>query len=138
MIDIVGKEQLEEFIWENINNKKVVVIYFGADWCGPCQVLKKKIASDESKEAMPDLVVGHLDIDNDQNEAASQTFGIKSLPTQIFVTLKGTQIVELKRIIGLDWTGFISTYGDIISTIQTDVKPIDEQQLKSNNVSLIE
>jgi thiol-disulfide isomerase/thioredoxin len=138
MIDIVGKEQLEEFIWENTNNKKVVVIYFGADWCGPCQVLKKKIACDESKEAMPELVVGHLDIDNDQNEAASQTFGIKSLPTQIFVTLKGTQIVELKRIIGLDWTGFISTYGDIISTIQTSVNPINEQELKTNNVSLIE
>lgn len=138
MIDIVGKEQLEEFIWENTNNKKVVVIYFGADWCGPCQVLKKKIACDESKEAMPELVVGHLDIDNEQNEAASQTFGIKSLPTQIFVTLKGTQIVEIKRIIGLDWTNFISTYGDIISTIQTAVKPVDEQQLKTNNESLIE
>lgn len=138
MIDIVGKEQLEEFIWENINNKKVVVIYFGADWCGPCQVLKKKIACDESKEAMPELVVGHLDIDNDQNEAASQSFGIKSLPTQIFVTLKGTQIVEIKRIIGLDWTNFISTYGDIISTIQTSVNPINEQELKTNNVSLIE
>lgn len=138
MIDIVGKEQLEEFIWENINNKKVVVIYFGADWCGPCQVLKKKIACDESKEAMPDLVVGHLDIDDDQNEEASQTFGVKSLPTQIFVTLKGTQIVEIKRIIGLDWTNFISTYGDIISTIQTSVNPINEQELKTNNVSLIE
>jgi len=42
MIDIVGKEQLEEFIWENINANKVVVIYFGAEWCGPCKQLKKK------------------------------------------------------------------------------------------------
>lgn len=131
MIDIVGKEQLEEFIWENINNKKVVVIYFGADWCGPCQVLKKKIACDESKEAMPDLVVGHLDIDNDENEEASKTFNVKSLPTQIFVTLKGTQIIEIKRIIGFDWTNFISTYGDIIGTLET-VNPVNEQQLKLN------
>lgn len=113
MIEIVGKEQLEEFIWENINAKKVVVIYFGAEWCGPCQQLKKKIASDEAKEAMPDLVVGHIDMDEDQNNELSQTYKIKSLPTQIFVTLKGTLIVEIKKIMGLDWTNFISTYGDI-------------------------
>ena len=119
MIDIVGKEQLEEFIWENVNNKKVVVIYFGADWCGPCQVLKKKIASDDAKEAMPELIVGHLDIDNEQNESISEKFSVKSLPTQIFVNLKGTQIIEVKRIMGLDWTTFISTYGDIMANIQS-------------------
>jgi len=120
MIDIVGKEQFEEFIWENINNNKVVVVYFGADWCGPCQVLKKKIAHDDAKEAMPNLVVGHLDIDNEQNESISNTFNVKSLPTQIFVTLKGTQIIEIKRIIGLDWTNFISTYGDVVSNTSID------------------
>ena len=116
MIEITGKEQLEEFIWENFNNNKIVVIYFGADWCGPCQTLKKKIASDETKTEMPDLIVGHLDIDDSQNEDVSERFSIKSLPTQIFVSLKGTQIVELKRIIGLDWSNFKMTYAEIDGT----------------------
>ena len=113
MIEITGKEQLEEFIWENFNKNKIVVIYFGADWCGPCQTLKKKIASEETINDMPDLIVGHLDIDDAKNEEVSERFSIKSLPTQIFVSLKGTQIVELKKIIGLDWSNFKMTYTEI-------------------------
>ena len=119
MIEITGKEQLEEFIWENFNNNKIVVVYFGADWCGPCQALKKKIASDESINEMPDLVVGHLDIDESANEEVSEKFSIKSLPTQIFVSLKGAQIVELKRIIGLDWSSFKMTYNEIDESKKT-------------------
>ena len=62
IIDINGTEQLEELIWEN--NKKVVVLYFGAEWCEPCKKLKEKLKTDEAIELMPDLVIGHLDIDS--------------------------------------------------------------------------
>jgi len=113
MIDIVGKDQLEEFIWENSNEKKIIVIYFGADWCGPCQNLKKKLDSDDVKLQMSDLIIGHLDIDDEKNEEVSEIYQVKSLPTQIFVTLKGTQIVELKRVVGFDWNGFSSAYNTI-------------------------
>ncbi len=112
MIDIDGKEQLEEFIWEN--KDKVVVIYFGAEWCGPCKKLKDRLKSDESVLTMPNLVVGHLDIDSDENQSICELYQISSIPVQIFVSLKGTQIVEKKRIIGYDWTNFTMTYNSII------------------------
>ena len=121
MIEITGKEQLEEFIWENFNNNKIVVIYFGADWCGPCQALKKKIASNEALSEMPDLIVGHLDIDDSKNEDVSERFSVKSLPTQIFVSLKGSQIIELKRIIGFDWSNFKMTYAEIDETRKKNI-----------------
>jgi len=110
MIEIIGQEQLEEFIWENSIEKKIIVIYFGAEWCGPCQKLKEKILSLEAKEIMPDLVVAYLDMDQSDNEAISETYTVKSLPTQIFVSLKGTQIIEQKRIRGYDWTNFLLSY----------------------------
>ena len=113
MIEIIGKEQLEEFIWENSVEKKIIVIYFGAEWCGPCQKLKEKISSSEAKEIMPDLVVAYLDMDQNENESISETYTVKSLPTQIFVSLKGTQIVEQKRIRGYDWTNFLLAYKEL-------------------------
>lgn len=116
IIDINGKEQLEELIWEN--NKKIIVLYFGAKWCGPCQKLKEKLNTDEAVELMPDLIIGHLDIDLEENQILSEMYEISSIPVQIFVSLKGTQIIEKKRIIGYDWTNFVMTYNSIIDEIK--------------------
>ena len=49
MITIVGKDNLEDFIWQSHKENKITVIYFGAIWCGPCQMLKDKLNSDEAK-----------------------------------------------------------------------------------------
>ena len=116
IIDINGKEQLEELIWEN--NEKVVVLYFGADWCGPCKKLKEKLKTDEAIELMPNLIVGHLDIDSDENQILCEMYEISSIPVQIFVSLKGTEIIEKKRIIGYDWTNFVMTYNSIVDEIK--------------------
>lgn len=112
MIDIVGKEQLEEFIWEN--KEKVIVIYFGAPWCGPCKKLKERLLSDETKIDMPKLIVCHLDVDEDENNSLVELYGGSSIPLQVFVELKGTQINEIKKIIGFDWINFKMTYDSII------------------------
>jgi len=119
MIDIIGKEQLEEFIWENSLEKKIIVIYFGAEWCGPCQKLKEKLASDEAKQEMPDLCVAHLDADENENDEIAQTYNVKALPTQIFVSLNGTQIIEEEKIRGFDWEKFVLAYKKLKHKIVT-------------------
>lgn len=116
MIDIENKEQLEEFIWEN--KDKVIVIYFGAEWCGPCKKLKDRLDSEEEKLSMPNLIVGHIDIDSKENQSLCELYQISSIPVQIFISLKGTQIIEEKRIIGYDWINFTMTYNSIIDEIQ--------------------
>ncbi len=114
MYDIVGKEQLEEFIWEN--KDKVIVVYFGAEWCGPCKKLKQKLDTDETLLQMPNLVVGHLDVDEDENNKLAEMYQASSIPLQVFVELKGTQIVELDRVIGYDWYKFKSAYDKIMES----------------------
>jgi thiol-disulfide isomerase/thioredoxin len=114
MIDIVGKEQLEEFIWEN--KDKVIVIYFGAPWCGPCKKLKEKLLCDETKSEMSNLVVGHLDVDEDENNYLVELYGASTIPVQVFVELKGTQIKEIKKIIGFDWINFRMSYDSIMES----------------------
>ena len=113
MINIKNKEQLEEFIWKN--KDKVVVIYFGSNFCNPCKTLKNKLTSVEVISTMRNLVVGYVDINSKENQDICELYKISSIPVQSFVTLKGTQIVEIKRIIGYDWINFTMTYDIIIN-----------------------
>ena len=110
MIEIIGLEELEDFIWEGYQGNKIIVVYFGAPWCGPCQTLKEKINSDEAKEGMPDLLMCYINIDEAENQEIQDKYNVKSLPTQIFVSLEEDQINEIKRIVGYDWINFVQTY----------------------------
>lgn len=125
MINIKNKEQLEEFIWEN--KDKVVVIYFGSNFCNPCKTLKNKLTSVEVISTMRDLVVGYVDINSKENQGICELYKISSIPVQSFVTLKGTQIIEIKRIIGYDWINFTMTYNLIINDMsnKNDIENID-------------
>jgi thiol-disulfide isomerase/thioredoxin len=118
MINIIGKEKLEDFIWENTQNKKVTVIYFGATWCSPCQLLKDRLNSEEAKFEMPELRVCYIDVDEDENEEISVQYNVKSLPLQIFVKLEGNKIIEIKKILGYDWINFLMSYISINDSIQ--------------------
>jgi len=113
METIIGKDNLEDFIWESYTENKVTVIYFGAIWCGPCQMLKNKINSDEAKIEMPNLSICHIDVDEEENQEICQKYNVKSLPLQIFINLEGNKIIEIKKILGYDWINFLMTYNSI-------------------------
>jgi thiol-disulfide isomerase/thioredoxin len=115
MITINNLEEMEEFIWECNEQKKVCLLYFGASWCGPCKKLKERLYSDECKEEMPALVVGYLDVDEEEISPISSKYYVSSLPTLIFVKLVGNKILEYKRIIGYDWTQLLITYQSLTS-----------------------
>lgn len=113
MIDIVGVENLDEFIIESNEKNKVIMLYFGAEWCGPCKQLKKRLAEKETKSTMPNLVVGHLDVDEELNAKLVKRYKISSLPTQILIKLDDTKVVELARIEGYDFTKLQMEYNKI-------------------------
>jgi thioredoxin 1 len=53
------------------------LIYFGADWCGPCRTIK------------PQLVASGLDIryvDVDSSPEMASNYGVRNVPTIILVT----------------------------------------------------
>ena len=118
MIEIFGMKQLNDFIWDN--QEKVTVIYFSADWCGPCKKLKNILEKDETKLKMPELAIGYIDIDNPKNKKLVDNYKIESIPVQIFVSIKQksedeAEIIELHRIIGYDMIQFEMKYNDIIN-----------------------
>lgn len=77
------------FAAEAMETDKLVVIDFWAAWCGPCRMLAP-IVEDLASEYKETAVIGKLDVDN--NPEVSTKFGIRSLPTILF--LKNGEIVD--------------------------------------------
>lgn len=77
-----------------LTGDQIVLLYFTASWCGPCQKIKPFVQ--QLQEAHPTLKVVLIDVDESQ-EAAMQ-FGVKSMPT--FVLNKGA--TPLIRFSGAD------------------------------------
>ena len=69
----------DNFNKEVMETEKVVLLDFWATWCGPCQTIAPIL--NEVAEECPDITVGKIDVDEEQELAMS--FGITSIPTLI-------------------------------------------------------
>jgi len=93
MAEHLTKETFIEKVFDFENNKewkfigeKPCLIDFYADWCGPCKTVAPILEelADEYKER---LNIYKVDTEAEQELAA--VFGIKSIPSLLFVPLKG-------------------------------------------------
>ncbi|MBR3987750.1 MAG: thioredoxin [Clostridia bacterium] len=71
----------DNFNKEVMETEKVVLLDFWATWCGPCQMIAPIL--NEVAEECPDITVGKIDVDEEQELAMS--FGITSIPTLIVI-----------------------------------------------------
>lgn len=71
----------DNFNKEVMETDKTVLLDFWATWCGPCQMIAPVL--DEIAEECPDITVGKIDVDMEQELAMS--FGITSIPTLIVI-----------------------------------------------------
>ncbi len=89
----LDKEQFKKLVFDYENNKewkyegdKPAILDFYADWCGPCRMLSPVLA-EVQKEYDGKLQVYKINTDKQRELAA--TFGIRSLPTVVFIPLNG-------------------------------------------------
>lgn len=66
--------------------KLPVIIDFYADWCGPCRQLSPRV-EEIAKEYAGKIVV--YKVNTDKEQLLSQNLGIQSLPTLLFIPMKG-------------------------------------------------
>lgn len=78
----------DNFNKEVMESEKTVLLDFWATWCGPCQMIAPVL--DEIAEECPDITVGKIDVDEEQELAMS--FGITSIPT--LIVIKNGKAVE--------------------------------------------
>ncbi|MBQ7202435.1 MAG: thioredoxin [Eubacterium sp.] len=73
---------------EVMNSGKTCLIDFFAVWCGPCKMMSPIV--DEIAEEMDDIVVGKVDVD--ENDELAARFEIMSIPT--ILVIKNGEVAE--------------------------------------------
>lgn len=77
--------------WNYLGNKPAIVDFY-ADWCGPCKIISP-ILDELSKEYKGKIIVYKVNTDKEQDVA--RAFKIQSIPTLVFIPLKGNPQVTL-------------------------------------------
>ncbi|PJA08054.1 MAG: thioredoxin [Flavobacteriales bacterium CG_4_10_14_0_2_um_filter_32_8] len=72
-----------------IKSGKPALIDFWAVWCGPCRMVGP-IVEEIAKEYDGKAIIGKVDVDN--NPQIAQKYGIRNIPTILFI--KGGEVVD--------------------------------------------
>ncbi|MEM1325422.1 MAG: thioredoxin [Bacteroidota bacterium] len=77
------------FEQEVMNNDKVTVIDFWAEWCGPCRMVGP-IIEELATEYDGKATIGKVNVD--ENPEVSLKYGIRSIPTILYI--KNGEVVD--------------------------------------------
>ena len=73
-------------VWNYLGDKPAIIDFY-ADWCGPCRRLAP-VLDELATEYAGKIYIYKVNVDNEKEIA--EAFGITSLPTIVFVPMKGS------------------------------------------------
>ena len=109
MIDYINsKEEWNKMARQHLELKTIIVVCFGAEWCGPCRALQPKLQDLSNNFTCKALHFYKVDIEKCPEVA--DKFNISSVPTTLI--LKDCAIY--KTIVGADILGIQSGIDNIL------------------------
>ena len=82
MVKVLSKEECTlDYVDGAIKANPLVILYFSAEWCGPCKAVANTIQS--CSENYPEVDI--LKIDAEDGALIAKEHRVKSLPTLIFI-----------------------------------------------------
>jgi thioredoxin 1 len=64
------------------------ILYFTADWCGPCKLLKPKM-----QELANQVPISFINVDT--NSETSQKYNVRSIPCVVLIDVNGNELGKL-------------------------------------------
>lgn len=100
---VTWRSYSEKTLKEAVSSKKPVIIDFYAIWCTPCRELDEVTFHDASvvKRAESDFVMVKVDVTragNPLNERLLQEYGVKGVPTVVFLDSNGKERKKLRLV----------------------------------------
>lgn len=73
------------------------LLYFTADWCGPCRLLEREVFDNVSGQAELDhFDLVRLDLDSDRGRAMADSFRVTTVPTFVMLASDGLEIERIR------------------------------------------
>ena len=86
-----------------------VIVYFHAEWCGPCKELSKVFSDPAIDKEIKDGKMVLLGLDYDEHTAEAARYGVTALPTVVIVDTDWKVSTEINRFTGgVNRTGLIN------------------------------
>ncbi|MBC2845082.1 thioredoxin family protein [Winogradskyella flava] len=92
--DITWTDNIESAQKLANNSDKNIMVFFTAEWCSPCRIMKRQVFADsEVKKAIDSKVVQvEINIDDPNAESLVKQYNIGATPTTIFINPEGKVI----------------------------------------------
>lgn len=100
-------QEFSQFAYrQEFENGDLIIIKFGAEWCGPCHTLDRVIDnSNDIQQYFENNTKGYYKIDVDSNDPNDKAWVNKARPSSIPLVVKYTyednKWVEVKRFVGV-------------------------------------
>lgn len=86
------KDPVELALEKAAEEEKLVLLYFTADWCPPCQKMKKEVLPEEAVQKSLKEHYAFVMIDTDKNPERGRKYSIRGIPSMIVLDANGKEV----------------------------------------------
>lgn len=92
--DITWTNDIESAQKLAYNSDKNIMVFFTAEWCSPCRIMKREVFADNEvmKAINSNVVPVEINIDNPNNQELVKQYNIRATPTTLFINSDGKVI----------------------------------------------
>jgi thioredoxin 1 len=87
------KAELVHFVRQQVPAPRQAVVYFYADWCGPCRRFRESLTSKQVADAMQQATLVKINVDNYQELVAA--YGINAIPAFVKLDAQGGVVASI-------------------------------------------